>query len=310
MILDKIRCLQQRLWAVMNSLSFSLRQEAALGAFTLDIVKSSEIEGEKLNCEQVRSSIARRLGIDFAGMTYSDDNIKQIVEITIDATQKYNKPLDKERLFEWHTAFLTREEGKDMDNDKLDAFLHWFNSDTTTDPAIKVAIAHFWFIVISPFKDTNGRLARVISDLLLARLDGNHQRFYSLSSQIFLEREHYNKILQRVKRSKKDITKCLSWFLNCIYNALLATENTMYDTFHKTIFWDRNKDITFNVRQRLMIGKILDGFNKNFKLSDWMKVAKCGKDAAIRDIRDLMEKEILIQPKLAGKNTFYELRSF
>ena len=342
-ILGKVRYLQGKLLGQMSALGFSLKEDAILSTLTLDVLKSSEIEGEKLNYEQVRSSIARRLGIDYAGMIYSDRDVEGVVEMMLDATQNYNHPLDEERLFGWHaalfptgrsgmrkieTACYRRGEmrvvsgpmGKEKIHyqapypaqvkDEMDAFLDWFNNATKIDIVLKTAIAHFWFIIIHPFDDGNGRIARALSDLLLARSDDSSQRFYSLSSQILVERKVYYEILQKVQYSKGDITDWLNWFLNCLYRALEATEETMKKVFHKAEFWDKHKETVLNGRQRLMINKLLDGFKGKLKSSKWAKISKCSADTALRDIKDLIEKGILKQEESGGRSTNYELVDF
>lgn len=342
-ILGKVRHLQGKLLGQMSALGFSLKEEAILSTLTLDVLKSSEIEGEKLNYEQVRSSIARRLGIDYAGMIYSDRDVEGVVEMMLDATQNYNHLLDEERLFGWHAAlFPTGRSGmqkietacyrhgemqvvsgamgkekihyqapsSDQVKDEMDAFLYWFNNATKTDIVLKAAIAHFWFIIIHPFDDGNGRIARALSDLLLARSDDSSQRFYSLSSQILVERKVYYEILQKVQYSKGDITDWLNWFLNCLYRALESTEETMRNVLHKAEFWDKHKETVLNGRQRLMLNKLLDGFDGKLKSSKWAKISKCSADTALRDIKDLIEKGILKQEESGGRSTNYELVDF
>ena len=342
-LLGKVRHLQGKLFGQMSALGFSLKEETILSTLTLDVLKSSEIEGKELNYEQVRSSIARRLGIDYAGMIYSGRDVEGVVEMMLDATQNYLKPLDEERLFGWQAAlFPTGRSGMQkidvgcyrngemqvvsgpMGKEKIhyqalhpsqvkgemDVFLNWFNNDTKTDMVIKAAIAHFWFIIIHPFDDGNGRIARALSDLLLARSDDSSQRFYSLSNQILVERRVYFEVLQKVQYSNGDITEWLSWFLNCLYRALESTEETMQKVFHKAEFWDKHKETVLNARQRLMLNKLLDGFDGKLKSSKWAKITKCSADTALRDIKDLIEKGILKQKESGGRSTNYELVDF
>ena len=342
-ILGKVRHLQGKLFGQISALGFSIKEETILSTLTLDVLKSSEIEGELLNYEQVRSSIARRLGIDCAGMIDSDRDVEGVVEMMLDATQNYQQQLDEERLFGWHAALFPtgrsgmhkidtgcyRNEvmqvvsgamGKEKVHyqapppenvrDEMDKFLNWFNSDTKLDIVIKSAIAHFWFIIIHPFDDGNGRIARALSDLLLARSDDSSQRFYSLSSQILVERKVYYEILQKVQYSKGDITDWLNWFLNCLYRAMEATEETMKKVLHKAEFWDKHKETVLNSRQRLMINKLLDSFIGKLKSSKWAKISKCSTDTALRDIKDLIEKGILKQQESGGRSTNYELVDF
>lgn len=343
MILGKVRHLQGKIFGQMSALGFSVKEEAVLSTLTVDVIKSSEIEGKRLNYEQVRSSIARRLGIEYAGMVYSDRDVEGVVEMMLDATQNYNKPLDEERLFGWHAAlFPTGRSGMHRINvgfyrngemqvvsgamgkekvhyeapspnkmkEEMDVFLNWFNTDLKIDNVLKAAIAHFWFIIIHPFDDGNGRIARALSDLLLALSDDSSQRFYSLSGQILTERKVYYEILKIVQHSNGDITEWLDWFLNCLYRALETSEGTMQKALHKSEFWDKHKDTIINSRQRLMLNKLLDGFDGNLKSSKWAKITKCSTDTALRDIKDLIEKGILKQEESGGRSTNYELLEF
>ena len=339
-ILGKVRHLQGKIFGQINALGFSVKEETLLSTLTLDVVKSSEIEGKILNYEQVRSSIARKLGIEYAGMVYPDRNIEGVVEMLLDATQNYKKTLDEERLFAWHAAlFPLGRSGlykidvaryrKDemqivsgaMGKEKIhyqavpvkqvkfemDKFLDWFNNDTKIDLVIKSAIAHFWFIIIHPFDDGNGRIARAISDLLLARSDNSPLRFYSLSNQMLLERKQYYETLQKVQYNDADITEWIVWFLNCLYRALKNSEKNIEKVLNKADFWDKHKNTELNSRQRLMLNKLLDGFEGKLKTSKWAKITKCSQDTALRDIKDLMKKGILKQEKSGGRSTNYEL---
>jgi len=339
-ILGKVRHLQGKIFGQINALGFSIKEDTMLTTLTLDILKSSEIEGELLNYEQVRSSIARKLGLEYAGMVYPDRNVEGLVEMMLDATQNYQKPLDEERLFAWHAAlFPTGRSGMykievgnyrkgemqvvsgAMGKEKIhyqapsakqvkpemDRFLEWFNNETKIDDVVKSAIAHFWFIIIHPFDDGNGRIARAISDLLLARSDDSPQRFYSLSNQILTERKVYYETLQKVQFENGDITDWLDWYLNCLYRALKNTEQTVNKVLYKADFWDKHKNTELNARQRLMLNKLLDGFTGKLKTSKWAKITKCSQDTALRDIKDLIAKGILQQEKLGGRSTNYEL---
>jgi Fic family protein len=339
-ILGKVRHLQGKIFGQMGALGFSVKEETLLSTLTSDVIKSSEIEDERLNYEQVRSSIARRLGIDYAGMVYSDKEVEGVVEMMLDATQNYNEPLDEERLFAWHAALfpsgrsgmqridvacyrngamqvVSGAMGKEKvhyeapppnrTKEEMDVFLNWFNSDTKIDNVLKAAIAHFWFIIIHPFDDGNGRIARALSDLLLSLSDDSPQRFYSLSSQILTERKVYYEILNKIQHSNGDITEWLDWFLNCLYRALKTSEETMHRVLYKSEFWDKHKNTSINSRQRVMLNKLLDGFDGKLKSSKWAKITKCSADTALRDIKDLIEKGILNQEKPGGRSTNYEL---
>ncbi len=339
-ILGKLRYLQGKIFGQISALGFSIKEETMLSTLTLDVVKSSEIEGQILNYEQVRSSIARKLGIEYAGMVYPDRHVEGVVEMLLDATQNYKQALTEERLFAWHGAlFPTGRSGLykidvacyrkgemqivsgAMGKEKvhyqavpaeqvkfeMDKFLNWFNNYTDIDPVIKSAIAHFWFIIIHPFDDGNGRIARAISDLLLARSDDSSSRFYSLSNQMLLERKAYYDTLQKVQYNDADITEWIVCFLNCLYRALKNSDKTIEKVIHKADFWDKHKNTELNSRQRLMLNKLLDGFEGKLKTSKWAKITKCSQDTALRDIKDLIEKGILRQDKSGGRSTNYEL---
>lgn len=339
-VFGEVRHLQGKIAGQMSSLGFSTKEEANLSTLTMDVIKSSEIEGEKLNYEQVRSSIARRLGLDVAGLTPTNRDVEGVVEMMLDATQNYLTPIFEDRLFGWHSAlFPTGRSGMHkievgtyrtgemqivsgaMGKEKvhyqaiepklvkheMDKFLDWMNGNTDIDLVLKSAIAHFWFIIIHPFDDGNGRIARAISDLLLARADQSSERFYSMSSQILIERKRYYEILQKVQHSNGDITEWLDWFLNCLKNALQETENSLKKVVYKAEFWKMHEYTPLNERQRLVLNKLLDGFEGKLKSSKWAKIAKCSTDTALRDIKDLLEKGILKQEEQGGRSTNYEL---
>jgi Fic family protein len=342
-VFGEVRNLQGKISGQMNALGFSAKEEASLATLTLDVVKSSEIEGEQLNYEQVRSSIAKRLGINAAGLVASNRNVEGVVDMMLDATQNYLQPLTDKRLFGWHSALFPtgysgmykieighyRTEkmqivsgamGKEkihyeavppaLVKTEMEKFLKWLNKDIKTDPVLKAAIAHFWFIIIHPFDDGNGRIARAISDLLLARAEKSTERFYSMSSQILVERKRYYAVLQKVQHSSGDITEWLEWFLHCLKKALLETENTLKNILQKAAFWKTHEHTPLNERQRLVLNKLFDGFDGKLKSSKWAKIAKCSTDTALRDIKDLMEKGILQQEQGGGRSTNYELVKF
>jgi Fic family protein len=342
-LLGKVRHLQGKLFGQISALGFSVKEETMLSALTLDVLKSSEIEGELLNYEQVRSSIARKLGLEYAGMIFSDRYVDGVVEMMLDATQNYKTNLDHERLFGWHAAlFPTGRSGMHkietaqyrngemrivsgaMGKEKIhyiapapnqmqfemDRFIDWFNNDNKLDMVIKSAIAHFWFIIIHPFDDGNGRIARAMSDLLLAHSDDSSQRYYSLSNQILKERKEYYDILQKVQFNDGDITDWLKWFLNCLFRALESAQEIIGKVLYKAEFWDKHKETELNSRQRLILNKLFDGFEGKLKSSKWAKITKCSSDTALRDIKDLIEKGILKQDELGGRSTNYELAEY
>jgi Fic family protein len=334
---------QGRLIGRMEALGFALRSEAVLKTLTLDVLKSSEIEGELLNSDQVRSSIARRLGMEIAGLIPSDRNVDGVVEMMLDATQCFEKPLTDERLFGWQHALFptgrsgmykikvgawrTSEEpmqvvsgalGKEKVHfeapvaklvpDEMNQFINWFNGSVDIDPILKAAIAHLWFLTIHPFDDGNGRIARALTDMQLARIDGSAQRFYSMSAQIRLERNAYYDLLEKTQKGNLDITEWIIWFLSCLMNALDATDATLSAIMQKAKFWEKYGASNLNDRQRLLLNKLLDGFEGKLNTSKWAKIAKCSSDTALRDIQQLINKGILIKEDAGGRSTSYILK--
>jgi Fic family protein len=342
-LLAAVRNRQGRLLGKMEALGFNPRAEAALHTQTLDIVKSSEIEGVFLDPAQVRSSIARRLGIDIANEVHASRDVEGIVEMMLDATQNYTLPLTAERLFGWHAALfpsgrsgqykitvgawrdnekgpmqivsgpMGREQvhfeapGAEVLDKEMNGFLQWFNSHTTIDPVLKSAIAHFWFVSIHPFDDGNGRIARAIADMQMARADGTSQRFYSMSAQIREERKEYYKVLEESQKGSMDITEWLEWFLNCLDHSLTATTETLAVVLAKARFWDQNANTPLNDRQRLMLNKLLDGFDGKLTSSKWAKIAKCSQDTALRDLQGLLDNGVLAKEEAGGRSTSYVL---
>jgi Fic family protein len=335
--LGEVRLLQGRILGQIHSLGFLSKEEKNLETLTLDVLKSSEIEGEKLDYEQVRSSIARRLGINMAGLVPSSRNVEGVVEMMLDATQNYRNLLTEERLFGWHAAlFPTGYSGMNkiavaryrteemqvvsgaMGKEKvhyeavaakdvkaeMDRFLAWLNGETVIDSVLKSAVAHFWFIIIHPFDDGNGRIARAISDMLLARSENATERFYSLSKQMLAERNAYYEILKKSQHGV-DITEWLVWFLNCLKHALQEAEINLLHVLQKAEFWEKHKNIHINERQRLMLNKLFDDFYGKLTSSKWAKITKCSTDTALHDIKDLIEKGILSQDKAGGRSASY-----
>lgn len=341
--LGHVRNLQGKLIGKMEYLGFSLRDEASLETLTLEIIKSTEIEGEILNPEQVRSSIARRLGMDIAGLIPSDRNVDGVVDMVLEAIQNYQRSLTKERLFDWHfSLFPTGRSGmykikvgswrddstgpmqvvsgpmgiekvhfqapsSDLIDEEMNEFLNWFNNENTIDPVIKAAIAHLWFVTIHPFDDGNGRITRAITDMLLTRSDGVAQRFYSMSAQITIERKAYYEILEKSQKGTLDITNWINWFLNCLLNALKASEEVLAKVLTKHKFWTKHAKTALNQRQVKILNKLLDGFKGKLTSGKWAKIAKCSNDTALRDIQDLIKKEILIKESAGGRSTNYIL---
>ncbi len=342
-VFGEVRLMQGKIIGQMNALGFFAKEEATLTALTLDVVKSSEIEGELLNYDQVRSSIARRLGINAAGLVSSSRHIEGVVEMMLDATQRYTLPLTEKRLFGWHAVLfptgysgpylievgqyrtgemqiISGAMGKEkvhyeavkpeLVKIEMDKFLDWFNNEKHLDPVLKAAIAHFWFIIIHPFDDGNGRIGRALSDMLLACAEGSGDRFYSMSSQILTERKLYYEVLQKVQHNSGDITEWIDWFLHCLKNAMLSTENTTQKIVRKAAFWKLHEHTPINERQRLILNKLFDDFEGKLQTSKWAKITKTSTDTALRDIKDLVEKSILKQSYEGGRNANYELVDF
>jgi Fic family protein len=345
-VLLPIHRAQGRLLGRMEALGFPLNSEAQLQTLTLDVVKTSEIEGEVLDAAQVRSSLARRLGLDIAGLVPSDRNVDGVVEMLLDATQRFDAPLTADRLFGWHASLfpsgrsgmhritvgnwrigdkgpmqvVSGAMGKEKmhfeapDSSEVEhemrAFLEWFEKpQSPLDPILKSAIAHLWFVTIHPFDDGNGRMARAIADLQLARADGIPQRFYSMSAQIRLDRKAYYDILEKTQRGTTDITPWLLWFLECIKKAVSNAEITLANVLYKSKMWEGLSQISLNPRQHLMINKLLDGFEGKLTTSKWAKIARCSHDTAFRDIQDLIEAGVLVKDAAGGRSTGYELVS-
>jgi len=342
-LLAEVRNAQGRLLGRMDGLGLPLRVQATLTTLTADVTKSSAIEGEFLNQEQVRSSIARKLGLDVAGMVSSSRNIDGIVEMMLDATQNFQQPLTYERLFAWQAALFptgrsgmtritvgnwrTSESGPmqvvsgaigrervhfeapagERIPQEMWRFLLWLEQDKGIDSVLKAGIAHFWFVTIHPFEDGNGRVGRAIADLLLARSDGMCERFYSLSSQIESERKEYYEKLEACQRGGLDITLWLRWFLECFGRALMGAETLLEQVLRKARLWQRISQGPVNDRQRVVLNRLLDGFEGKLTSSKYSKLAKCSSDTALRDIQDLVSRGIMLQSSSGGRSTSYEL---
>ena len=344
-ILIKVRHIQGRLLGRMQSLSFDLKQEASLNTLTNDIIKSSAIEGEILNPEEVRSSIARRLGIDIAGLLPAGRDVEGVVEMMLDATQNFDNPLNEDRLFDWHAAlFPTGRSGMqriavadyrpeeigamrvvsgpigrekvhfEAPNAKalkkeMTVFLKWLDHESDLDAVIKAAIAHLWFVTIHPFEDGNGRIARAIADMALARADNTAGRFYSMSAQIEAERKDYYAQLETQQKSDINITEWLMWFLKCLERAIDGAEETLSSVLHKSKLWNHLNQKPINERQRLIINRMFEDFKGHMNTSKYAKIAKCSTDTAFRDIKDLLEFSAFIKNPGSGRSTSYRLAS-
>lgn len=341
--LAAVRHDQGRLIGRMEALGLKLREEAVLQTLTQDVVKTSEIEGEQLDVTQVRSSLARRLGIDIGALPPTDRNVEGIVEMMLDATRNYQEPLTAERLFAWHAALfptgrsgMTRIRVGDWRDDstgpmqvvsgpfgrehvhfsappakrvavEMNALLAWFNAPLTTDPVIKAALAHLWFVTIHPFEDGNGRIARAIADLALARSENSQQRFYSMSAQIRAERNAYYDQLERTQKGGTDVTAWILWFLGCLGRAIHGADDVLAVVIAKARFWERAGALALSERQIKVLNRLLDGFEGKMTSSKWATIAKCSQDTANRDIAALLELGLLRKGDGGGRSTHYEI---
>lgn len=334
---------QGRLLGKMEALGFELRSEAHLRTLTEDVVKSSEIEGEKLERDQVRSSIARRLGMDVGGLVPSDRHVEGVVEMMLDATGNHAGALTEERLFAWHASlFPTGRSGMSkirvgnwrddshgpmqvvsgpVEREKIHyeappaerlpeemaKFLRWFEQPGDTDPLLIAGLAHLWFVTIHPFEDGNGRIARAIADMALARSEKTGQRFYSMSAQIRRERKAYYDTLEQTQKGELDVTRWQDWFLNCLHRAIEGAQDTLSAVLGKARFWEHFAKEPLNERQIRVLNRLLDGFEGKLTTSKWAKIAKCSQDTAYRDILDLVDRGALQKDPGGGRSTSYSL---
>jgi Fic family protein len=343
-LLGDVRNKQGRLLGKMESIGFNLQREAFLDTMTLEVVKSSEIEGEILSLEQVRSSVAKHLGIEMANPVESGRNIEGVVSMMIDATENYRSSLTKDRLYAWHSSLfktggrksagimagawrrdmkgpmhvVSGAIGKEtvhfqapaasLVEKEMKRFIKWFNSPDDNDQIVKSAIAHLWFVTVHPFEDGNGRIGRALAELLLARSDKSNQRFYSMSAQIRAERKEYYTILEKTQKGGPDITEWIVWYLNCLMNAIGSAETVLTKVMQKAEFWRTNSDKIINERQRIVLNRLFDGFEGKLNTSKWATLTKCSTDTALRDIQDLISKGILKKDEIpGGRSTNYIL---
>lgn len=344
--LADVRHRQGRLLGRMEAMGLDARERTNLGMLTQDVVESSAIEGEALDERAVRSSLARRLGVDIGGLVRSTRDVDGIVEVMLDATQNHAAPQTPERLWGWHAAlFPTGRSGlrrivvgawrgpeagpmqvvsgrgerqrvhfEAPDAERLDKemarFLDWFNTPPAgLDPVLRAGIAHFWFVTVHPFEDGNGRLARAIADMALARADGTPQRFYSMSSRIEAERADYYRVLESQQRGDIDLTPWLAWFLGCLGRALDAAEATLASVLQKARVWELANRGPINERQRVVLNRLFDGFEGHLTSGKYAKLAKCSPDTAQRDIALLVERGVLVRNEGGGRSTSYRVSS-
>jgi Fic family protein len=342
-LLGQVSREQGRLLGRMQDLGFDLRREAQLNTLTKDVVRSSEIEGEKLDSDQVRSSIARRLGMDVGGLVPADRDVEGIVEMMLDATINYAQPLIADRLFGWHAALfptgrsglrkITVGQWRDDSGgpmqvvsgpigrqkvhyealpaarvpEDMDRFLSWFEAPGNADPLLIAGLAHLWFVTIHPFDDGNGRIARAIADMALARSERSAQRFYSMSAQIHRESSDYYATLERTQKGSLDVTPWQEWFLSCLHRAIEGSQDTLGAVLDKARFWERFAQQSLNARQVDVLNRLLDGFEGQLTTSKYAKLTKCSQDTAYRDILDLVERGALHKDGGGGRSTSYSL---
>ena len=338
--LGRVRAKQGNVLGRMLSLGFDSQDEAMLSNLSLELVRSSEIEGKELNLEEVRSSIARQLGIDTAGLVPASRYIDGVVEMQLDATQNYKKLLTHDRLFGWHNVLFPTgmsglyriEVGRYRSGEmqvisgamgkekvhyqapsasrvyaEMERFIDWINTCNEIDAVLKAAIAHLWFVSIHPFDDGNGRITRALTDMLLARSENSSKRFYSVSAEIKLLQKEYYEVLERTQHGNGDITEWLLWFIHCFEQALDSTEEKLSSVMRKTEFWERYRHVALNERQRRLLNMQFDGFFGKLTSSKWAKIAKCSPDTALNDINDLIAKGILQKTNEGGRSTNYIL---
>lgn len=339
--LAAVRAKQGMLLGKMNSLGFPLQDEAVLTSMVLEVIKSSEIEGEILNLNQVRSSLAKRLGFDISTSVPVSRYIEGVVEMMLDATQHYAVPMTDERLFGWHNVLfpsgisglykievgryrsgkmqvvsgaMGREKvhyeapAPERVPEEMARFIAWLNENNASlDPVLKAGIAHLWFVSIHPFDDGNGRITRAITEMLLCRADGSGKRFYSMSYQISLEKNKYYDVLEKTQKGNGDITEWLLWFLDCLDKAIESTTETLSSVLSKARFWDVHKENRFNERQMKIVNMLFDDFFGKLTTSKWAKIAKCSSDTALNDINDLISKGVLKKNEEGGRSTNYSI---
>lgn len=342
-LLANVRSKQGLLLGKMNALGFDLQSRAALSTLTLEVVKSNEIEGEVMHAPEVRSSLARRLGMNISGLVPSDERVDGMVDMLLDAVEHCDQDLTKERLCDWHRALfpagisnsyriLTGNWRDDSDGPmqvvsgalgkekvhfeappaaavpaEMMAFMDWVNTENGLDPVLKAGVAHFWFITVHPFEDGNGRIARAVTDMLLTRADGVKQRYYSMSAYIRAERNAYYQMLEKCQQGTVEITRWLTWFLECLASAIEHSNVVLGKVLYRHNFWNATAEIQMNARQKHMLDLLLDDFKGKLTSSKWGKISKCSADTALRDIQHLVKHGVLVQAEGGGRSTNYEL---
>ena len=341
-LLSEVRNLEGQIQGMMSGLGFDTQNRTSFDVMTEEVLRSSEIEGELLNIDRVRSSIARHLGIKVEGLPLPDHYTDGVVDVMLDAVRNNNQPLTHERLFNWHAALFptgrsgiqpitvaayrtgaepmqivsgamgkerVHYEAPDSESvpSMMNEFVAWINDGGNIDPVIKAAVAHLWFVAIHPFDDGNGRITRTITDMLLARADGMPHRFYSMSAEIMRDRKGYYEVLEQTTTGTLDITVWIEWFLHTLRKAIVRSETTVKRVVQKSVFWERNREVAMNERQVKMVNMLWDGFNGKLTTSKWAKITKSSQATALRDITDLIDKGILVTTNEGGRSTNYLL---
>jgi Fic family protein len=338
--LAEVHMKQGALLGRMEALGFRLREQTVLSSLTLEIQKSSEIEGELLDEEQVRSSIAKKLGMDIGALAQVDRNVDGVVEMTLDATQNFDQPLTAERLWSWHSSVFPSPKDRILVGhwrddrlgpmqvvsgpigrekvhyqappasevaEQMELFSTWFNGPDPSDAVVKAGLAHLWFVTVHPFDDGNGRIGRAITEMFLARSEQSPQRFYSMSAQIRKERRTYYEVLEKTQKNGIDVTDWLLWFLGCLDRALTFAQDSLTGVLRKARFWQEFAEVSVNERQRKILNRVLDGIEGKLTSSKWAKMAKCSQDTAVRDLTDLLAKGLLVKGLGGGRSTSYSL---
>jgi Fic family protein len=329
-VLGEVRNRQGRLAGKVSLLGLDLKKEMLLHSITMDVIKSAELEGKLLDEAFVRASVAKQLKLNMSVASKTDPAIDRMVQVTTDSLLNYYQPVTEKRIFEWKKALSATGKNADYRNtlmtgtanahtgdlhmqdsslipDEMKRFLKWINTIHPTDPVIKAGVAHLRLTFIHPFDEDNGQIARALTDLFLTRADNSPQRLYSLSAQIYSQREVYSRVMKKAQNGSLDITEWLMWFLYCFETGLIEAENALTRVLEKSKFWEKYRLVRLNERQVKMINLLWDGLDNNLTSSCWANINLCSPDTALRDIQDLINKNILHKKNSGGRSTSYAL---